>query len=63
MSRGTALIDEAGTAANCLLFVFTFINVMMFVTNIIPARILSGLSTDGLVLWKLSMIYLKSYFH
>ncbi len=54
--------DEAGPAANCLLFVFTFINVLMFVTNIIPARVLSGLSTDGFVLWKLGMVYIKSYF-
>lgn len=54
--------DEAGTAENCLLLIFTFVNVLMFVINIIPVRALTGLSTDGVVLWKLSIAYVKSFF-
>ncbi|HEY7160126.1 MAG TPA: hypothetical protein VH815_02660 [Acidobacteriota bacterium] len=63
MIYSSILSGETGTISSCLLLIFTFINVCMFVVNILPIKVLSGLSTDGLLLWKLSTIYVKSYFH
>ena len=50
---------ESGRVMNCFLLVFTFLNALMLIVNVIPAKILAGLSTDGLILWKLTVAWIR----
>jgi Zn-dependent protease len=48
---------------NCLLLTFTFVNAVMFVFNLVPSKVISGLSTDGLLLWKFGRRLVKQTAH
>jgi hypothetical protein len=50
---------ESSRVMNCFLLVFTFINFLMLIVNVIPAKVIAGLSTDGLVLWKLTIAWIR----
>jgi ATP-dependent Clp protease adapter protein ClpS len=49
---------------NAIVFTFTFVNVVMFVINLIPKRSArSGLATDGSVLWRLLLHVARGHPH
>ena len=50
---------ESSRVMNCFLLVFTFLNFLMLIVNLIPAKIFAGLSTDGLILWKLTIAWIS----
>lgn len=50
---------ESGRVTSCFLLVFTFINALVLIVNVIPAKIFAGLSTDGLILWKLTVAWIR----
>lgn len=63
-----AYIDAFGSPGSpfgdAIVFTFTFVNVVMFVINLIPQRgARSGLATDGSVLWRLFLHVFRGHPH
>lgn len=50
---------ESNRVINCFLLVFTFINFLVLIVNVIPAKVFAGLSTDGRILWKLTIAWIR----
>lgn len=50
---------ESSRVMNCFVLVFTFLNALMILVNLVPAKIFAGLSTDGLILWKLTIAWIR----
>jgi ATP-dependent Clp protease adapter protein ClpS len=56
--------SPGGRFGGAIAFTFTFVNVVMFVINLIPRRSArSGLATDGSVLWRLFLHVSRGYPH
>jgi len=50
---------ESGRVVNDFILVFTFLNALMLIVNVLPFKPLAGLSTDGLILWKLMIAWIR----
>ncbi|HVT35060.1 MAG TPA: ATP-dependent Clp protease adaptor ClpS [Nevskiaceae bacterium] len=44
---------NVGDVERCLYICFTWLNIFLVVTNLIPGQVAGGLANDGLVLWRL----------
>ena len=67
-SIAVAYVDTFGSPANpfadAIVFTFTYINVGLFVINLIPHRSArSGIATDGFVLWRLFLHVFRGHPH
>jgi ATP-dependent Clp protease adapter protein ClpS len=59
-----AFDPPASGFANAVIFTFTFVNVVIFLINLIPQRdARSGLATDGSVLWRLFLHEFRGHPH
>lgn len=56
--------SPGGPFAGAIVFTFTFVNVVMFIINLIPQRSArTGLATDGSVLWRLFLHVFRGHPH